>query len=75
MASFYPLVRKEELVKHFVGKSLKDVTTPAAIFDVGKIKRNCARMLEAVDELKFGWRAHIKTHKALSQSLCSLIYF
>ena len=59
----YPLSIKEELVKMFVGKSLKDVATPAAVLDLSKVKNNCNRLLEAVDSLNFGWRAHIKTHK------------
>jgi D-serine ammonia-lyase len=64
--SLYPLSIKEELCKQFVGKSLKEVATPAAIFDLSKLKNNCLRMLEAVDLLNFGWRAHIKTHKVRS---------
>lgn len=62
-ASLYPLPTKEELVKEFVGKSIKDVATPAAVLDLGKVKNNCNRMLEACATLGFGWRAHIKTHK------------
>ncbi|PMD29862.1 hypothetical protein L207DRAFT_615429 [Hyaloscypha variabilis F] len=62
-ASYYPLSTKEELLKHFVGKSIKNVPAPAAVLDFSKVVRNCDRMLEAVDILKFGWRAHIKTHK------------
>ncbi|KAH6663188.1 putative serine dehydratase domain-containing protein [Halenospora varia] len=61
--SLYPVATKEELQKLFVGKSLKDVATPAAVLDISKLKSNCNRMLEAVDSLNFGWRAHIKTHK------------
>jgi D-serine deaminase-like pyridoxal phosphate-dependent protein len=63
MASLYPVALKEELEKQFVGKSLKDVPIPAAVLDLSKLKKNCKSMLEAVDSLKFGWRAHIKTHK------------
>jgi D-serine ammonia-lyase len=63
MISYYPLSTKGELLKHFVGKSLKDISGPAAVLDLSKLKSNCSRMLEAVDTLKFGWRAHIKTHK------------
>jgi len=47
--SYYPLSKKEELVKHFVGKSLKDVAVPAAVLDLSKLKNNCNRMLEAVE--------------------------
>jgi hypothetical protein len=61
--SLYPLPTKEELQKRFVGKSLNDVEGPAAVLDISKLKNNCLRMLEAVDSLDFGWRAHIKTHK------------
>jgi hypothetical protein len=61
--SLYPIPTKKELQKRFVGKSLKDVEGPAAVLDIGKLKNNCLRMLEAVDSLDFGWRAHIKTHK------------
>jgi len=61
--SFYPLSTKEELVKQFVGKSIKDVATPAAVLDLSKLRVNCNRMLEACESTSFGWRAHIKTHK------------
>jgi D-serine ammonia-lyase len=71
-ACLYPLPTKEELVKEFVGKSIKDVATPSAILDLGKAKNNCSRMLEACDTLGFGWRAHIKTHKVGSESLLSV---
>ncbi len=54
---------KEQLRREYVGKTLLQVPTPAALLDLSKIKRNCARMLEVVDTLEFGWRAHIKTHK------------
>jgi len=63
ITSFYPLAEKKALQKQFVGKSLKDVATPAAVLDLTKIKNNCNRMLAAVKSLEFGWRAHIKTHK------------
>lgn len=71
-ASLYPLPTKEELAKEFLGKSIKDVATPAAIIDFGKVKNNCSRMLEACEALGFGWRAHIKTHKVGSEQLLSL---
>jgi D-serine deaminase-like pyridoxal phosphate-dependent protein len=46
-----------------VDRTLLEIPTLAALLDLRKIRRNCARMLEAVDTLDFGWRAHIKTHK------------
>jgi D-serine deaminase-like pyridoxal phosphate-dependent protein len=61
--SFYLSSTKETLEKAFIGKLLKDVATPAAVLDLSKLKKNCDGMLAAADRLKFGWRAHIKTHK------------
>lgn len=61
--TFYPTSPKEALAKDFVGKSIRDVPTPAAVLNVAAARRNCERMLEAVKKLGLGWRAHIKTHK------------
>ncbi|CAG8956891.1 hypothetical protein HYFRA_00012346 [Hymenoscyphus fraxineus] len=63
MVSLFPLSERKLLEKKYVGQNLKDVATPAAVLDLNKIKRNCTRMLKAVDQLQFGWRVHIKTHK------------
>jgi D-serine deaminase-like pyridoxal phosphate-dependent protein len=59
----YPLASKEELLKQFMGKSIGEVATPAAILDLSKVRKNCNRMLSACESLGFDWRAHIKTHK------------
>ena len=67
--SYFPIADKEALKKEFVGKSIKDVATPAAVLDLSKMKANCTRMLEASAKLDFGWRAHIKTHKVLHNIL------
>ncbi|TAQ88109.1 hypothetical protein B7494_g3567 [Chlorociboria aeruginascens] len=40
MSAFLPLSNKEQLQKEYVGKSLKDVPTPAAILDLHKLKTN-----------------------------------
>jgi D-serine ammonia-lyase len=64
------MTTKENLRRRFVGKTLIDVGTPSAILDLSKIWRNCAGILEDIDALQLGWRAHIKSHKVLS-----LIYF
>lgn len=61
--SLYPNPSHELLRERFLGKSLRDVETPAAVIDLSIVKRNCQKMLDAVDELGFSWRAHIKTHK------------
>ncbi|UKZ87347.1 uncharacterized protein TrAFT101_003155 [Trichoderma asperellum] len=62
---FYPTSPKEALVKEFVGKSIADVPTPAAVMNVAAARRNCERMLEAAKKLDLGWRAHVKTHKTV----------
>lgn len=36
---------------------------PAAILDVGKVRVNCQRMLDATQRLGLLWRPHVKTHK------------
>lgn len=59
----FPLSPIDLLREKYVGKSLKDVETPAAVIDLSIVKKNCQKMLDAVEELGFGWRAHIKTHK------------
>lgn len=61
--SFYAASPKEALAKEYVGKSINDVPTPAAIINVAAVKRNCSRMLETCKSLNLGWRAHVKTHK------------
>ncbi|KAH8893035.1 hypothetical protein GQ53DRAFT_840756 [Thozetella sp. PMI_491] len=59
----FPVVPKEVLASFYVGKSIRDVPTPAAIMNVAAAKANCERMLNACDSLGLGWRAHVKTHK------------
>jgi hypothetical protein len=61
----YPLPSEEVLRRFYVGKSLKDadISAPAAVIDVAIAKRNCDLMLEAVEKMSLGWRAHVKTHK------------
>ncbi|KAL6870359.1 putative serine dehydratase domain-containing protein [Trichoderma novae-zelandiae] len=63
--TLYPPSPKEALAEAFVGKSIREVPTPAAVLNVAAARRNCARMLEAVGRLGLGWRAHVKTHKTV----------
>ncbi|KAL7797411.1 putative serine dehydratase domain-containing protein [Trichoderma ceciliae] len=65
---FYPTSPKEALAREFVGKSIRDVPTPAAVMNVAAARRNCERMLEAAKKLDLGWRAHVKTHKTVELS-------
>lgn len=58
----YPTSPKNVLSQH-IGKSIRDVPTPAAVINVAAIRRNCERMLQTCDKLGLDWRAHVKTHK------------
>jgi D-serine deaminase-like pyridoxal phosphate-dependent protein len=58
-----PLPSKAELVQQFVGKSLYDIPLPAAVLDIAAVKRNCKRMLDAVEELRFDFLPLVNTHK------------
>lgn len=60
---FYPTSPRDALAAQFIGKSIRDVPTPAAVINVAAIRRNCERMLQTCDKLGLDWRAHVKTHK------------
>ncbi|POR34768.1 D-serine dehydratase [Tolypocladium paradoxum] len=72
-ADFYPTSPKDALAALYVGKSIRHVPTPAAVINVAAARRNCARMLQACEELSLGWRAHVKTHKVATppRQLCT----
>ena len=57
------MASEEEYRKFYIGKDLEEVPTPAAVLDVAIVKRHCSAMLQAVQELGVGFRAHVKTHK------------
>lgn len=63
MSEFYPISPKDALVSKYVGKNIGDVPTPAAVIDVAAAKSNCTHMLDACEQLRLEWRAHVKTHK------------
>lgn len=54
---------KDLLRARFVGKTLHNVPTPAAVLDLAKVEANCNQMLRTARRLNLNWRAHIKTHK------------
>lgn len=58
-----PLPSHAALRQAFVGKSLKDVPTPAAVLDKAVVERNCLQMLKACEALHVDFRPHVKTHK------------
>ncbi|KAK1994854.1 hypothetical protein LX36DRAFT_660166 [Colletotrichum falcatum] len=53
----------ESLREFYVGKDVHSVPKPAAVLDAAKVRRHCQSMLDAVDALGVGFRAHVKTHK------------
>ncbi|KUJ17691.1 uncharacterized protein LY89DRAFT_645282 [Mollisia scopiformis] len=59
----WALRSQTSLVEQFVGQSLHDIPLPAAVLDIAKVRRNCARMLEAVDELNFDFLPEVSSHK------------
>ncbi|KAJ6781409.1 hypothetical protein PWT90_02246 [Aphanocladium album] len=63
--TYYAASPREALVAEYVGKSIRDVPTPAAIINIAAVRRNCSRMLQACKSLNLGWRAHVKTHKTV----------
>ncbi|WAO87326.1 D-ser-dehydrat domain-containing protein [Fusarium falciforme] len=55
----------DELRQFYVGKGIHDVPKPAVMLDVSRVRRHCQSMLQAVDALGVGFRAHVKTHKTV----------
>ncbi|KAH2898155.1 hypothetical protein KXV75_001491 [Aspergillus fumigatus] len=53
----------DELKQFYVGKDIGDIPKPAVVLDVAIIKRHCQTMLQTVEQLGVGFRAHVKTHK------------
>ncbi|KAF1985539.1 hypothetical protein K402DRAFT_394518 [Aulographum hederae CBS 113979] len=54
---------KEELVDRFIGRPAASLTTPSLIISKPVLERNCRRLLQDVDALGVGFRAHVKTLK------------
>jgi D-serine ammonia-lyase len=71
MAAKLPLPSKAELVQQFVGKSLNDIPLPAAVLDIAAVKRNCKRMLDAVESLGFDFLPLVNAHKVS----CAFVLF
>ncbi|KAG6025664.1 hypothetical protein E4U19_003023 [Claviceps sp. Clav32 group G5] len=61
----YPSSPRHVLAELYLGKSLREIPTPAAVINVAAVRRNCERMLQTCDRLDLGWRAHVKTHKTV----------
>lgn len=48
MADLYPLPSEDHLRSLYVGRSLEEMPTPAAIIDQAKARQNCNLLLDAV---------------------------
>ncbi|KAK4549187.1 hypothetical protein LTR36_007645 [Oleoguttula mirabilis] len=59
----YPSPSEAALKLQYVGKKIQDVQAPAVIIDAAVVRRNCRLMLDTVQKLGVGFRAHVKTHK------------
>jgi D-serine deaminase-like pyridoxal phosphate-dependent protein len=64
----YPLPTRASLLSQYTGHELKDIPTPAVVLDRAIIRRNCDAMLSICEELRVGFRAHVKSHKTLELS-------
>lgn len=58
------------LKSKYLGQTLHDVPTPAAVLDLAKLEVNCQQMIDATKRLGLLWRPHIKTHKVSSPISC-----
>jgi D-serine ammonia-lyase len=56
------------LKAQFMNQSIENVQAPAAVIDVAVVKRNCKLMLHAAEALKVQFRAHVKTHKVVTET-------
>ena len=68
------IMSNENGLRDPIGQNITDVSKPAAILDVAKIRRHCTSMLEAARTLGVGFRAHVKTHKVRSPQFCWILY-
>ncbi|TKX24533.1 hypothetical protein C1H76_3141 [Elsinoe australis] len=60
-----PLSSEAAVRLKYVGKDVRFVPAPAAIIDAAVVRRNCKDMLDTVEALGVGFRAHVKTHKTV----------
>ena len=65
----YPTPSEAAVKLQYVGRSLSEAQAPAAVIDAAVVRRNCKLMLDAVEQLGVGFRAHVKTHKVQCPNL------
>ena len=71
--SFFPGPSRARLLDAYLGQSLRDVPTPAAVIDKVIVERNCRQMLETCEKLGVGFCAHVKSHKVIASPLPSAL--
>lgn len=59
----YPNPSEAALKLQYVGKKIQEIQAPAVVIDAAVVRRNCKLMLDTVQKLGVGFRAHVKTHK------------
>jgi len=59
----YPAASEAALKSQYVGRTLSEIPTPAAVIDRAVARKNCDRMLKATGRLGVAFRPHVKTHK------------
>ncbi|OGM50558.1 hypothetical protein ABOM_000904 [Aspergillus bombycis] len=59
-----PLPSKDALKQFYLHKTLAEIPKPAAVLDLAIIKRHCNSMLQTIQTLGVGFRAHVKSHKS-----------
>ena len=60
-----PVPSTSPLKESLIGRSLRDIATPAAVLDRAAVARNCKGMLQACKELGVEFRSHVKSHKVV----------
>ncbi|KNG83099.1 hypothetical protein ANOM_008061 [Aspergillus nomiae NRRL 13137] len=63
-----PLPSKDALKQFYLHKTLAEIPKPAAVLDLAIIKRHCNSMLQTIQTLGVGFRAHVKSHKTTELS-------
>ncbi|KAJ4486090.1 putative serine dehydratase domain-containing protein [Lentinula aciculospora] len=67
------LPSRTELARHFVGKGLDELRTPAMIINRKVFAENCAAMHTKAKEWGTAFRAHLKTHKTVEGTRLQMI--
>ncbi|KAH0565124.1 hypothetical protein GP486_001475 [Trichoglossum hirsutum] len=69
---FDSITPKEKLCAQFVGKSLHEIPTPAAIIDVAIARKTCDEMVRVAHKLGFEFRPDVGCHKTTELTLLQM---